>query len=107
VFVFFREGSGKLLKTEAVPKVNRWGGLAVGVARGIFLSGFICFIFVISTVGYCKVSVQGSYLGRRFFTVAPAVYRGIWDGVVSKFMVKEKFNKVVVEVEEDFNRETR
>lgn len=101
IFVILRQVFSQLIKTEAAPNLNRWGGLALGIVRGILFSGLIIFILVISCVGYFKGSAQSSYLGKRLFKVAPTTYTKLWNGIASKFMTKEKFNQTILEVQEN------
>ena len=102
VFVLLREVFGRFIKVEAVPHLNKWGGLVLGVFRGFLLISLFSFILVISTIDYFKLSVSRSYSGERLFKVAPRIYSSIWNGFMSKFATQEKFNKTVTEVEEKF-----
>ncbi len=87
---------------EAVSGLNKWGSLALGLARGIFLASLIMFMMFISSIGYFRDSVKASYSGRRLFMVAPDTYSGLWNGVASKFVPSEKFNATVTSVKEEF-----
>lgn len=98
VFVFIRNAVNRLTKTEVTPYVARWGAFALGVARGILFTSLILFTLAVSGISYFRNSVFNSYSGRRLIYVAPAVYRGIWVGVMSKFMIAEKINQNAVEI---------
>jgi len=100
VFVILRQVFSQLIKTEAAPNLNRWGGLALGIVRGILFSGLIIFILVISSVSYFKNSAGNSYLGKRLLKVAPTTYTKLWNGLMSKFMTGEKFNQTILDVQE-------
>ncbi len=104
VFVLLRSIFYRFIKMEAVPRLNKWGGFILGLARAYLLVGLIIFMSVISSIAYFKNSVNKSYSGKYFFKVAPGVYGGIWNGFMSKFMNKEKFNKTIPEVEDDFEQ---
>jgi uncharacterized membrane protein required for colicin V production len=99
--VVLRQAFSRLLKMEAVPYLARWGGLCLGIARGILLTGLIAFMLFISSITYLKESAANSYLGKRLIHIAPATYSGIWDGVMSKLVPGEKFNKTILEVQEN------
>lgn len=86
------------IKMEAIPLLNKWGGLVLGIGRGILLVGLVIYILVISSFDYAKKSVENSPLGRSWLKVAPATYSIIWHKLTSKFMIKEKFNESVLEV---------
>ncbi len=99
LFVFLREALVYFVKMEAVPQINKWGGLVLGLARAFFLTGLIIFILVISSIPYFKNSVNESYLGKRLLKIAPATYSRMWNGFFSKFMTQEKFNDTVLEIQ--------
>lgn len=102
IFLALRSVFTRFIKMEAVPHLNKWGGFILGVSRGFLCAGLIIFILVISTVGYLKTSVKDSYLGSRLFNLAPATYNWLWNNFASKFMSSEKFNKTILEVQENF-----
>ncbi|MBI5145249.1 MAG: hypothetical protein HZA27_03580, partial [Candidatus Omnitrophica bacterium] len=104
VFFILRLAFCRFIKMEAVPRLDKWGGFLVGIGRGFLFIGLIIFMLVISSVTYLNKSVKNSYSGGRFFKIAPAVYSGLWQGLMSKFMLKEKFNKTITEVQADFKR---
>lgn len=104
IFVLFRSIFYRTIKMEAVPRLHKWGGLVLGLARGYLLAGLIIFMLVISTIGYLKNSTSRSYLGKQLFKVAPDTYSWLWNNISSKFMTQEKFNKTFIEVQEDFSR---
>ena len=99
LFALLRQALGRVIKMEAISRLNRWGGLLLGVFRAIVLTGLITFILYISTISYLKISVDKSYLGKRFLNVAPATYTWIWENLMSKFMVSEKFNDTILEAQ--------
>lgn len=98
IFVGLRIGLCRFIKMEAVPQLNKWGALALGIARAFLLTGLIIFMLVISTLSYLRNSAINSYLARRLFKVAPATYSWLWDNITSKFMSSEKFNKTILEI---------
>lgn len=105
IFVILREAFSRFIKMEAKARLNKWGGLVLGIARGFLLSSLIIFMLVISSISYFKDSVISSYSGRRLFKVAPATYTRLWNSLLSKFMSKEKFNPTVLEVQDNLTQE--
>lgn len=93
----------RFIKMEAVPQLNKWGGLVFGIVRGFLLVSLIIFALAISTIGYLRNSVIGSSLSRRLYKIAPATYSWLWDNITSKFMRNEKFNKTIIEVSVDLD----
>jgi uncharacterized membrane protein required for colicin V production len=100
ISVLLRGGIFRLIRIEALPKLNKWGGLFFGICRGVLLVGLVVFILVISSIDYLKASVNSSYLAKRFLRVAPDTYGWLWKKITSKFMTKEKFNETIFEVQE-------
>lgn len=104
LFVLLRSAFHRFIKMETAPRLNKWGGLVLGLARVYLLTGLITFMLVISTIGYLKDSAGNSYLGRRLFNIAPNIYNCLWNGIGSKFIAAEKSNETILEVQEDFNK---
>jgi len=102
IFIFLRIMVHRFLKMEAVPTLNKWGGLVLGVIRAILVAGLCIFVLRISTSGYFMRSAVKSFSGPYLFQVAPRVYSWMWDSIASKFAVNEKFNSTVKEIESSF-----
>lgn len=105
IFVLLREAFSNFIKMEAIPRLNKYGGLTLGVIRWVFLTGLIIFILTISGPSYFKNSVVKSYCGITGFNIAPATYSVLWNNIMSKFMVNEKFNNTVIEIKNGLNKE--
>lgn len=101
LFIILRELICRLFKTEVVTPISKWGGFLLGVLRSFLLAGLIIFALVISFIPYLKDSVNKSYLGKRFFEVAPATYSWLWNNLMSNFMAGEKFNNTAFEVKQN------
>ena len=100
--VFIRIVFTKFMKAQATPRLNRLGGLVLALARGLLLMSLVVFMLAISSIGYLKNSVKRSYFGRDLFTVNIATYNWIWNTFTSKFMVDERPNKTLREVQKGF-----
>lgn len=99
-FVALRSIFYRFMSLEATPKLNKFGGLILGLIRGFFVIGLLVFTLTICSVKYFSQAVERSYLGSRAVVISPRVYGLLWSGVVSKFSGKEKFNATVNEVME-------
>lgn len=97
IFVFLRKFLANLMNLETVTILNKWMGLALGVARSLLLTSLLICMFVISGSDYFKTSIKDSYSGKTIFKIAPAAYSLMWSGVASKLLPGEKFNKNVSE----------
>ena len=104
IFAFLRNVVCHFFKTEAAPMLSKWGGLALGLARGILTASLVVFMLAISTIPYFKTSAKGAYSGQRLFNTAVSTYSKLWNGVMHKLTPNEEFNQVVIEIQEDFNK---
>jgi len=102
ISLLIRELLAKFIKTEIAETVNHWGGLILGTFRGVLLTGLLLFILAISTVNYFPSSIKHSNFGIFFVRAPVVVYRGIWEGVTSRFFTDEKYNQAINEIEERF-----
>ncbi len=102
VFSLLRGALQHFIKMEALPNVNRYGGLILGIFRWYFTVGLLIYILMISSVSYMIGSVKHSYLGDRFSVVSANTYQILWNGVFSKFSSRERLNSVVEETKNDF-----
>ena len=103
VFLSLRVAFHRFIKMEAVPNLNKWGGLILGIVRGFLTVSLIIFVMILSDITYFKKSAVGSYSGKQLFEVSPNTYGWLWNNITSKFMTTEKFNKAVLEVKKDLN----
>jgi uncharacterized membrane protein required for colicin V production len=103
-FVMLRKIFTKLVKTEAIPQLSKWGGLCLGAIRGLMVIGLLLYILILSTLPYMQASVKKSYSGKTMVTITAGVYRGVWDGFMSKFMAQEKYNGAVTIIEDHLNK---
>lgn len=103
-FVLLRSVFCHFIKADAVPQLNKWGGLVLGAFRGVLLVSLITFTLAISSITYLKDSVKNSYSVAHVLKIAPNTYSWIWNKFMSKFMTAEDFNKSVLEVQENFSR---
>ncbi|MEW6075995.1 MAG: CvpA family protein [Candidatus Omnitrophota bacterium] len=102
-FFASRSVFARFIKMEAVPRVNKIGGVTLGAFRSILLSGLIVFMLVISSISYLRSSALNSLSGSSFLKVAPSTYSWLWRHVMSKFMAGERFNETIQEVQDSIN----
>jgi len=99
IFTLLGKVFSRFIKMEAIPNLNRWGSLILGIARSFLLVSLLIFIFVIAPTGYFRNSVNNSYSGKRLFKIAPAAYTWLWNSIMSKFRTQEKFNDAILKVQ--------
>ncbi len=103
-FIALRLVFGRLIKAEAMPRVNKVGGLILGVLRGLLTASLVVFMLIISSIGLIKEMAVGSYSGRNIYKISFSLYRQMWDGFFSKVMTQEKFNDTLLEIEDGINQ---
>jgi uncharacterized membrane protein required for colicin V production len=103
-FVVLRAVFFRMVKMQTLPRLNMFGGLLLGMGRIIVLSSLIVYVLAISTIGYLEGSVKTSYFGRDIFQIGVNTYGWLWNTFASKFMLDEKFNKTVLDIQKAFLR---
>jgi len=101
-FIGLRSLLLRFVQLNAVPKINQYLGLILGVGRGFLLVGLLSFTLVISGVAYLTSSVKHSYLGNKTFIILPQTYVWLWSNIFSKFSAKDEFNSVITKTTEKF-----
>jgi uncharacterized membrane protein required for colicin V production len=103
-FVVLRSVLFRFVQLNAIPKINQFAGLILGIGRSFLVIGLLSFALAISSVTYLSSAVKHSYLGKRSFVIAPQTYNWLWSNICSKFSAHEKYNSTVTEVTDEFNR---
>ncbi len=99
IFMLLSKAFSRFIQMEAVPNLNKWGSLILGIFRSLLLISLIIFIFVIAPAAYFRKSVNNSYSGKRLLKITPATYTWVWDSIMSKFRTQEKFNDSILKVQ--------
>jgi len=97
----------RFMSAEIDPQLSRWGGLAFGLLRALFLSSLVLFALVLTKAEYFKDSVRYSFSGNSVSQVAPATYTFIWESIVSKLNFGEKYNSAVLDVYSSGNKQKK
>ncbi len=103
-FVGLRSILFRFIQLNAIPKINQFAGLILGIGRGFLVVGLLSFTLAISGVTYLVSSVKYSYLGSRAFAISPQAYGWLWNNIFSKYSAQEKFNSTVTKAIDKFNR---
>ena len=80
-----RESFFLLIKIEAKNVLDKWAGLLIGFVRGLWICSIGLFIMTISTIQYLEVSAKSSLFGHKLIAMAPAIYKGSYEGLIGKF----------------------
>jgi len=99
IFMILSKVFSRFIQMEAVPNLNKWGSLILGIIRSFLLVSLLIFIFVIAPGSYFRNSVNNSYSGKRLFKIAPATYTWVWNSIMSKFRTQEKFNETILQIQ--------
>jgi len=102
-YVFFlvaRLAFGRFIKAEAVPRLNKIGGLILGVVRGFIASSLIVFMLIICSVSVLRDRAMTSYFVRNIVKISFSLYNGMWNGFFSKVMPQESSNNTLLEIQD-------
>lgn len=105
IFLLLGRVFSRFIQMEAVPNLNKWGSLILGIIRSFLLMSLIIFILVVAPLGYFRDSVNNSYSGKRLFKIAPSTYAWMWNSIMSKFRTQEKFNETILQVQKTLTKE--
>ncbi len=90
-----RESFFLLVKIETKDSFNKISGFLFGLLRGVWVSSIALYIMTISTVEYLEVSAKSALFGHKVLYMAPSIYKGSYDGLITKFIPKLKINPEV------------
>jgi len=100
-FLILRLLFKRFINMEVVPTISRWGGLILGIFRSFLLGSLILYFFLATANPYLRKSMKTSFSGMGLVYLAPMTYSSLWNGVISKLAVHERFNSAVFETEKD------
>lgn len=103
-FVVARMAFAHFIKAEAVPRVNKIGGLVLGLVRGFLAAGLIVFMLIISSVSITRDMAANSYFGSRIYKISYSLYGGMWNGFFSKILPHESYNRTLLEIQSNLSR---
>lgn len=101
-YIFFlvaRLAFSRFIKAEAVPRLNKIGGLILGLVRGFIFSSLIVFMLVICSVSTISDMAKASYSGKKIVKISFTLYNGMWNGFFSKVLPHESVNNTVLEIQ--------
>jgi len=92
IFKLIIAGWSLILKVEAHPIFDKWGGGILALGRSAFVCSLLFFFLIISGNEYVHKMVKRSFTGFYLVDIAPYTYRGIYDGLVVKYFPTEPLN---------------
>jgi len=98
---FIRDGVCLIFKIEAKSFFDKFGGLSVGLIRGLLVSSLLLSLFTTTGSEYLIRNIKGSYFSSRVAPLAPSVYKFVFKGFVNKYFPNEKMNQDIFAVEQD------
>lgn len=97
VFLFFsrliRDMFLMLIKFQPIAALDKWAGAFLGGIRGIFLSGMILLIFIVSPIGFLDRGAKVSFFGIHTFGTVAKTYTFMIEKIVNPFFPEENFNE--------------
>ncbi len=98
IFKLIREGLMLMLKMEAHPLLDKWGGLLVSILRSILIGSLVLVFLRVLGVEYITKNVKKSFVNSYLFDISPKVYEAGYDGFINKFFPSEKLNLSVMKL---------
>ncbi len=76
---------GSVARLEVVSQVNAFGGMALGILRGMILVSLTLLGLELTSLGYFHTSIeQRSLVGAGVRSVAPSLYQAVWRALPAK-----------------------
>lgn len=94
-FKLIRDGVLLLLKIEAHPLFHKWGGLLLGVFRSVMTCSLLFLLLAVIQSNYIVQISKNSFVRPYLNDLAPDIYRGFYDTLITKFFPGEKLNQKV------------
>jgi uncharacterized membrane protein required for colicin V production len=85
----------KFIHTEIDARVDKWGGLTVGVFRAALTASIVLLFFLATAKPYFRKSIQSSFSGTHVARVAHDTYVFFWDNFAAKVQKNDKINPAV------------
>ena len=101
VFVFFKiisEGWQLILKTEAHPLVNKWGGIVMAIPRAALVCSLTFILIFIANNELLVRMARSSLSGYYLIPLSPYIYEVAYDKIVAKLFPKEEKNKKILKL---------
>lgn len=95
-FKLLRDGLLLLVKVEAQSLFDKWGGLVLGLVRGLLICGLTVLLLRVGNNTYFMERTQESITGPYFARFSAGVYENCFNGFVSKFFPKAEINKQIL-----------
>jgi len=105
-FIFISHGWVLILKIKIPAAVNRWGGLALSLARSYFTCGLLFFMLLLAQHEYATTRAQQSVSRVIFRSVAADLYKAAYATLIEDFFPEEKVNLEVFEIMAGKQRKT-
>lgn len=99
IFISLRKLFTRFVKAESAPTLHKWGGIILGLVKGMLFASIVVYALAISGIDYLYKSAKNSYSGKQWVGIGCGLYGSIWDGFVSKFVAGEKLNNKTAEVQ--------
>ena len=96
IYVLFKliiNGWTLIIKAQAHPTVDQWGGAILSFANSLFVAGMIFMLFLVSDNSYFQKIAKQSFTGFYLADFSPKAYQYFYDNLVVKFFPNEQLNE--------------
>lgn len=94
-FLMLRTTFLLLVRIEPQNILNKWGGLILGILRGLLAVSLFISILCLSTIKYFEKSAKRSFSSNYLSKIAPKTYEFLFDNLFIKFSPKERLNEEI------------
>jgi uncharacterized membrane protein required for colicin V production len=92
VFKLIISGWSLILKGEAHPIIDKWGGLIISFLSSVLVCGLFFMLFLLAGNDYMRKISKQSFTGYYLVDISPTVYGWMYDQGVSKYFPDEPLN---------------
>ena len=103
-FLVARMAFARFIKVEAAPRLNRIGGLALGVVRGLIAGSLLVLMLFISSVSAISDMARVSFFGTKIAKISFSLYNGMWRGFFSKVIPQERPNEIILGLQDSLTQ---
>ncbi|MDD4909993.1 MAG: CvpA family protein [Candidatus Omnitrophica bacterium] len=88
----------RFFKIEAAQTIDKWAALLIGAIRGTLVISITLLFFLLTSAQYLSASIKSSFLAVKAVNIAPRAYAGMWENIMSKFIINDEINSGIFEV---------
>jgi membrane protein required for colicin V production len=97
IFKFLYDGFVRLFHLQTDNKLERWGGMVLGLVRGVLLFGLLVINLELYNFEFLTHSIDRAYFARPIGRIQVSLYHRFWSDFGLKLFPAEHINQPLVE----------